>query len=494
MATATTRPPPSGRPPETATPHVCVVVVTWNKRDDVLSLLAGLSRLDYPAARLDIVVVDNASTDGTAPAVRDGFCHVTLIENRENLGGAGGFNRGMRWVLSNRPQADYMWLLDNDVLVPPDALRGLVEVLEAHPDAAVCGSKILDLEYPHTLVEVGAFIDFRRGDIRRNLSRPNPKAGAWSVEDVDYVAACSLLVRTVSVQEVGLWHEELFIYWDDMEWGARFKACGHRVLANHASVVYHPSWAGRAADLSAIWRNYYRCRNSLCFFNHYSHGPSRRALLARMVLRFHLLGIHTGLRSESTLAQAFNRAVQDFFSGHYGKREMAFPDSDAFRRLNAPSPQAIWVFAPSASHLHRIRSILELLSSGPHGCAPSLIAPRQALESHGDLPPFAQVLTFETGVSEVLPFKERLRVFSFLRRKKPRLLVTPAPVPRFLALTGAPILRVDWRSGLPIALESMDWRALMKAPILALLHVFRALATPPGRFWTPPREGVSSHR
>ncbi|MFA5719308.1 MAG: glycosyltransferase, partial [Desulfobulbaceae bacterium] len=124
-----------------ASPTVLVIIVTWNKKAYVVDLLQSLQRLSYPAERLDVVVVDNASSDGTAEVLNRDFPGVHVIENSENLGGTGGFNTGLRYAFA-QPEGkyDYLWLLDNDVQVHRNALTELVTLLESEQDAAVAGS------------------------------------------------------------------------------------------------------------------------------------------------------------------------------------------------------------------------------------------------------------------------------------------------------------------------------------------------------------------
>ncbi len=307
------------------TPSVCAVIVTWNKEADVLRLLDQLLDLDYPQHKFEIVVVDNHSGDRTAERIEADYQYVTLIRNGGNLGGAGGFNAGMRHVLQNRPGFDYLWLLDNDVQVDPGALRELVTVLEARPDAALCGSRIVDAADRHTTIEIGAFIDARRGDVRSNCP-PAGKTGEQRLWNVDYVAACSLLARATSIRECGLFCEALFIYWDDMEWGARFRRAGYAVLATSDSVVYHPSWAHRSMDDSAVWRNFYRIRNGLWYFDLYARGPRRCWLLLKLTVQALLRALLVNLQQgRSHLARAINNAVLCYFKGRFGHGQLALP-------------------------------------------------------------------------------------------------------------------------------------------------------------------------
>ena len=137
-------------------PRVSIVIVTWNKQLDVLNLLNSLHVIC--CACTNIVVVDNASTDGTAEAIRQHPLPVNLIENSENLGGAGGFNTGIRYALDNL-KPDFIWLLDNDAQADPKALRELVSVMTADVTVGIAGSCILNPIQPSQIVEAGAFID-----------------------------------------------------------------------------------------------------------------------------------------------------------------------------------------------------------------------------------------------------------------------------------------------------------------------------------------------
>ena len=484
---------PIHRPGDNPLPFILIIIVTWNKKKDVLNLLEALSKVDYPPDRFETLLVDNASTDGTVETVRPRHPHVHILQHRENPGGSGGFNAGMRWALTNRPQADYFWLLDNDVLVAPESLRTLVHVLESHPDAAVCGSKILDQQNPENLIEVGAFIDYRRGDIRQNCGDPRQGQGFDSIEEVDYVAACSLLVRTSAVRTVGLLQEDFFIYWDDMEWGARFKACGYRVLASHDSVVFHPSWAGRAADKTVVWRTYYRARNGLCFFNHYCHGLKRRLLLGRMILRFHFLGVSTCLRSETALSEAFSLAVDDFFRGRFGKKNLALPESDLRRFLQTRQSRCVFVFLPQEKLIERAEPLFEQLLDQKSIARICLIAPEGKTFGRRPFLRPIDILTFRQPDSNNIDTIDTMRILSSVwrNREKRSLLITPPVTPRFFSLTGLPIARIDFEKGKTVAIEQFSLRLLLQAPFRALHDVFRALLTTPGRIRPVPGAGCS---
>src|SRR5262245_30272693 len=105
-------------PSDPALPRVITIVLSWNGRADTLACLASLRDLRYPAH--EVLVVDNASTDGSPEAIRRAHPEVSLIENPENLGYAGGNNVGIAMARSR--EADFVWLLNNDTRVAPDAV------------------------------------------------------------------------------------------------------------------------------------------------------------------------------------------------------------------------------------------------------------------------------------------------------------------------------------------------------------------------------------
>ena len=128
-------------------PLVAIIVLTWNQRDLTLDCLASLAEMDYPADRLQIIVVDNGSSDGTAAAVRERFPHVTVLENGDNLGFAEGNNVGIRHALQG--PADYIMLLNNDTVVDRRMLHGTASCHGCStPDVGIVGPKMLYFEPP----------------------------------------------------------------------------------------------------------------------------------------------------------------------------------------------------------------------------------------------------------------------------------------------------------------------------------------------------------
>ena len=244
--------------------RVAVVICTWNKRELVLECIQSVLASNYQ--ELEIIVVDNDSTDGTADAVSRQFPNVKLIVNSENLGGAGGFNTGLNYALE-AGCFDFVHLLDNDTLVAPDATQALVDALQARPSAACCGSKIMLMDEPHRIQELGAFLKWSSCRVKLNQQyRKDRRLLNKETVSVDYVPACSMMVRVSALRHLSVMDYGYFLYFDDIEWCTRFKRAGYEVIATHASVVWHKG--GGREKLSHL-PLYYWVRNEGFFFNQY---------------------------------------------------------------------------------------------------------------------------------------------------------------------------------------------------------------------------------
>jgi GT2 family glycosyltransferase len=303
--------------PVSPRPRVLAIVVNWNKIDFVRKLLARLQGLRRPPD--DIVLVDNASTDGTADMARRDFPAVHLVCNAENLGGSGGFNSGLRWGLENGPY-DYFWLLDNDVIVHEGALEALLDVAEADPKVGMVGSRLVVIGDPELTQECGVVLDWpkyvllKQGECERFPAWPDPNP---TIFDVDYGAACSVLARVSAVEEVGIWYSGYFVYNDDIEWGVRFKRAGWKVKATSASVVEHENNNERRL-LCKPFQLYLNIRNALFFMANFAPRKPRMIFFLLDMRRKLSTILKAVLSGQRGTAKATALAIYDFFLSRMG--------------------------------------------------------------------------------------------------------------------------------------------------------------------------------
>lgn len=232
---------------------VVAVVVTWNRHDLLLEVLGALRAQTLPVSR--VVVVDNASTDGTAETLRSQADDVVTVTARTNTGGAGGFALGIRRALELG--CDAVWLMDDDTVPEPGALAALVRARDEFPlgTPAVVASRVV-------------WTDGR--DHPMNTPRPSPFASSGEREAAASVGCVpvrsasfvSILCDGAAVRERGLPVADYFLWNDDFEYSTRLIRGGHG-LACPASVVVHKTRTFGSTDADPGPRFYYEVRNKV---------------------------------------------------------------------------------------------------------------------------------------------------------------------------------------------------------------------------------------
>ncbi|HEX5091315.1 MAG TPA: glycosyltransferase family 2 protein, partial [Burkholderiales bacterium] len=190
-----------------------VVVLNWNGKDVTPRCLDSLYRSTRPPDL--VVVVDNASVDGSAELVRDRFPQAELIRNDSNLGFAEGCNVGMRILLERG--FDLILLLNNDAVVDPECLGALEHAAKDHP-AAAYGATIYDMGEPARVWYAGGSIGRWTLDARHELARP--RAGDLP-RPTAFITGCCLLLRAEALRRIGLLDEAFFAYYEDVDWCLR---------------------------------------------------------------------------------------------------------------------------------------------------------------------------------------------------------------------------------------------------------------------------------
>ena len=267
----------------TPPPTLSIVIVSFNAREHLENCLQSLAA-SPPAIPHDIVVVDNASTDGSVAAVRARWPHTTIVEQRTNSGFAAGNNAGIR-----AGQGTLVLLLNSDTIVPPGAIDRLVGRLTAHPDAAVAGPRLVDADGVAELSfgpMISPFGELRQKIVMSLHARRVAPVTAWVERTtrreryVDWVSGACLLVRRDAAERAGLFDERYFLYTEDVDFCAAIRRQGGRVLFTPAAEIVHLRGRSRAtapASANAAYR-----RSHLAFYE--KHHP-RWAPLLRLYLR-----------------------------------------------------------------------------------------------------------------------------------------------------------------------------------------------------------------
>ncbi len=231
-------------------PALTIVILNYN-RADLLADCLGSIYATSTRCSLEVWVVDNASRDASVDVVRTRFPQVRLLVSVRNGGFAYGNNLALREIVQQTDAPDYVLLLNNDTVVPPGALDGLVDYLEAHADVGVVGPKLvladgsLDLacrrSFPtpevafYRMTGLAQLFPRSRRFGRYNLSYLDPDIET----EVDSVVGACMLLRTGIIREVGLLDEQFFMYGEDLDWAYRIKQYGWRVVYYPGVQVLH---------------------------------------------------------------------------------------------------------------------------------------------------------------------------------------------------------------------------------------------------------------
>lgn len=250
------------------TPSVYIIILTWNHKDDSVETVGSVLESDYP--RMEVVVVDNASADGTPDAIRRAFPRVHVIENPENLMYAGGNNVGIRWALGQG--ADYVLLLNNDVVVDKTMVSRLVEAAEAG-GAGMAGPMMY--YYPprgqgaDLIWYAGGLVSYWRGMTAHRGIREVDRGQYAGASDTDYVSGCALLARSDVIGGIGLLDGAYAIYSEDADWCVRASRAGYRVLFVPEARLWHKVSASSGGGLTPF-KAYHRIRSGIRFFRRHA--------------------------------------------------------------------------------------------------------------------------------------------------------------------------------------------------------------------------------
>ena len=253
-------------------PRLSIIIVTYNSAADVDACLGSLVQ-HPPSTDHEIVVVDNASTDGTAAAIRSRWHIVRVIDSAANIGFARANNLGIRQTFGS-----LILLLNPDTTVPAGALDTLVEALDARPDVAVAGPRLVDADgrvelsfgrmlSPIAEVRQKFLVD---GSRRRGAIAAYVESITRRTQEVDWVSGACLLVRRADAEAVGLMDERFFMYAEDVDFCASIRARGRRVLFCPSAEMVHLRGRSRATASAATERAYRR--SQLAFYQKHHPG------------------------------------------------------------------------------------------------------------------------------------------------------------------------------------------------------------------------------
>ena len=212
-----------------------IIIVSWNVSRELLNCLRSIME-NRPSHSYEIIVIDNASTDGTIDAVQNEFPEVKLIINKENRGFAAANNIGIE-----QSKGEYILFLNPDTVIHPNSLDKLITFMDINESIGVCGPKLLNLDgspqqsvrripsfraalHRHTAFK---FLGIFKGQYRRWIMKD---LDYNSQSDVDQVMGAAMMTRKSILEQVGPMDEDFFMYYEEVDLCYRIKQAGFRIV------------------------------------------------------------------------------------------------------------------------------------------------------------------------------------------------------------------------------------------------------------------------
>ena len=212
--------------------NVVVVIPNWNGDNFIAECLASLQKQSYAH---DVIAVDNGSVDNSVEIIEKSFPEVRLLQFDDNAGFAGGVNRGIRPALDEK--YEYIALFNNDAFADKDWLKNLVVAADNHPEAGIITGKFMRMDKKH--------ID-STGDNYSVWAMPFPRGrnqvDSGQYDEAEYVfsgTGGASLYRVTMLEEIGLFDEEFFAYYEDVDISFRAQLYGWKVWYEPTAVAYH---------------------------------------------------------------------------------------------------------------------------------------------------------------------------------------------------------------------------------------------------------------
>ena len=298
-------------------PRVIIAVLNYRGGTDIMDCIESILKMDY--SNYELIIVDNNSPDNSACDIKNRYGNkLTLILNESNLGTAGGYNVCIKEA--SEREAKYIYLLNNDVILEKRCLKELVKIAETVNNVGSVGPKVYFLEEPKSIWSYGGRVSWNRCKTNHVKS---PLQGKFY--DVDYIPGCAILIPIEIFKRVGMFDEDYFMYWEDVDFGIRIKKSGYRNIAVAGAVVFHKVGA-RKGEYNKI-TTYYPIRNKLLFAREYLKGFRKLSFYCYSIIFLFqklsavILGGIIKKRADSLVRiSALFRAYLDFILGKFGKR------------------------------------------------------------------------------------------------------------------------------------------------------------------------------
>ena len=267
---------------------VSIVILNFNGAEDTIACLASLQNIKKSKTlKTEVIVVDNASSDGSLIKIKKKFPGVILLENSQNLGFTGGCNEGARFALKSG--TDYVMFLNNDTTVGPDFVEELVDGAKPLNVAGTLPKVYFYKGYEYHKDryknnDLGKVIWYAGGDmdwknlIGKNRGVDEVDHGQYDTKyETNLATGCCFLIKAEVLNKIGLFDDRYFLYYEDADLTERIKRAGYKIIYQPKAVIWHKNAASSGGSGSPL-QDYYISRNRLLFGMRYASVRTKVAL------------------------------------------------------------------------------------------------------------------------------------------------------------------------------------------------------------------------
>ncbi|MFW9875783.1 MAG: glycosyltransferase family 2 protein [Candidatus Thorarchaeota archaeon] len=267
-------------------PFVSIIFPNWNGKNDTIECLTSLAKLDYPKSKMEIIITDNGSEDGSLEAIEkkfseienEGWYKLKLIENKENRGAPAAYNQCLKEI---NKDYNYAWKLDNDVILNPKSLIGLIKVGESMEKIGIIGGNELSYHEKNKVRTIGTLFSSLTKEYHPYVGKDYNKI-SYQYYNVDVTPGTSTLIKKAVIEKIGNFNEIYFVYYDDVDFCWRSKKEGFKIVGVKKSLIWHKK-GGTTGDTISSFGLYYYLRNRLIFFRLNTKGINKIISILKLV-------------------------------------------------------------------------------------------------------------------------------------------------------------------------------------------------------------------
>jgi len=281
-----------------------VVIVNWNRRELMLEAVASCFNSDW--TNLDVILVDNGSSDRSVEAVRAMFPEAVLIVNEHNLGFARGSNQGFKRAVADG--ADYVLFLNNDATLDSNAVRAMVQHLETHPKAGAVAPYIFYHDRRDVIWYGGGIVTFWRGRIAHRHLRRKFVPAEHRPTETGYLTGCAFMARVVALEPIGGFDTALGLYSEDVDLSLKLRREGWQLWVTPEARAYHRVSASTGGEMSPF-KAFHRGRSNALLVKRWAKWWEYPTLTAGGLLGVKLVSLRLLLKGRPRTVRALWRGI-----------------------------------------------------------------------------------------------------------------------------------------------------------------------------------------